>query len=185
MKITLIIASLLVTSISFAQKHKTVTQTTTTPSVSATTYSSSLTQNELTAHVGFNSGAINLGATYAQMKGSTGFGGYFLLQTEKTSAAVNQAIAFGGLYKINVIDTSKAVFYAAPGAGLAMVKVPSTNGTGTDDKTVFGPSLKLGAQLKVSPTFAIGVENMIIANWFEEKAPAGFEIVNLSMTFVY
>jgi len=182
MKKILVLATLLTATVSFAQRTKTTTYTTTT-TTTPVTYSSG--QNELTANVGFQSGAINLGATYAQMHGSTGFGGYFLLQTEKTSAAVNQAIALGGLYKINVISTSDAVFYAAPGAGLAMIKVPSATGTGTDDKTVFGPSLKLGAQLKVSPTFAIGVENMTIVNWFEEKAPAGFEIVTVAMTFNY
>jgi opacity protein-like surface antigen len=182
MKKILLLATLLTATVSFAQRTKATTYTTTTTAVPIT-YSSG--QNELTANVGFQSGAINLGATYAQMSGGTGFGGYFLLQTEKTSAAVNQAIALGGLYKINVIDTSKAVFYAAPGAGLAMIKVPSSSGTGTDDKTVFGPSLKLGVQFKVSPTFAIGVENMLISNWFEDKAPAGFEIVTVAMSFVY
>lgn len=190
MKITMIIASLLVTSISFAQKHKTVTQTTTTQSVPATAYSSSLNQNELVAHVGFTQSAINLGATYAQMQGSTGFGGYFHLQTEK-EGVVSQVISLGALYKINIIDTNKAVFYAAPGFGLAMVKgtsstvviggIPFTSKG--DDKTVFGPSLKLGAQMKLTPTFALGIERGITTNWFEKEASASFEVTTVAMTF--
>ena len=158
MKILLVLASLLATAPSFAQ------------------------QNELTAHVGFTSSAINLGATYAQMQGATGFGGYFHLQTEKDKV-VNQAMALGALYKINVLDTAKSVFYAAPGFGIAMVKVPSTTGTGTDDKTIFGLSFKLGAQIKLTPTFALGLERAIFTNWFEEKVGSGFELTTVAMTF--
>lgn len=180
MKKILVLATLLTATVSFAQRTKTTTYTTTT-TTAPMSYSSG--QNELTANVGFVAGAINLGATFAQMQGSTGFGGYFQLQTEKDKV-VNQAIALGGLYKINVIDTSKAVFYAAPGFGLAMVKIPSTTGTGTDDKTIFGPSLKLGAQMKMSPTFSLGIERGVVTNWFEEKAGDGFELTTLAMTFL-
>jgi len=186
MKITLILASLLATSITFAQKQKTTTHATTTQSAPATTYSSTSDQNELTANAGFTQGAINLGATFAQMQGSTGFGGYFHIQTEK-DAVVSQVIALGALYKINVIDTNKAVFYAAPGFGLAMVKGLSYTILGTsvkgDDKTVFGPSLKLGAQMKISPTFALGIERGITTNWFEKDANASFEVTTIAMTF--
>lgn len=180
MKKILVLATLLTAAVSFAQRTKTTTYTTTT-TTTPVTYSSG--QNELTANVGFVAGAVNLGATYAQMQGSTGFGGYLQLQTEKDKV-VNQAIALGALYKINVIDTAKAVFYAAPGFGLAMVKIPSTTGSGTDDKTVFGPSLKLGAQMKMTPTFSLGIERGVVTNWFEEKAGDGFELTTLAMTFL-
>lgn len=184
MKFILVCISLLTATVSFAQRQKTVPHTMTTTQTMPTTSYATSGQNELTANAGFVSGAINLGATYAQMHGSTGFGGYFQLQTEKDKV-VNQAIALGGLYKINVIDTAKAVFYAAPGFGLAMVKVASTTGTGTDDKTVFGPSLKLGAQMKISPTFALGIERGVVTNWFEENAADGFELTTAAMTFVF
>ena len=186
MKKILILATLLTATVSFAQKQKTVFQTTTTTqSAPYATYSNS-GQNEITANLGFTSGALNLGATYAQMNGSTGFGGYFQIQTEKTSASVNQVIALGALYKINVIDTAKAVFYAAPGVGLVMVKVPSKTTVGkTDDKTVLGPSLKLGAQMKLTSTFSLGIERGLVTNWFDEDAPPSLEATTLAMTFLF
>ncbi len=183
MKMILVLATILTATVSFAQKTKAVTHTVTTQTTAATTYANS-EQNELTVNAGFVSGAVNLGATFAQMQGSTGLGGYFQFQTEKTSAAINQVIALGALYKINFVETSKAVFYAAPGAGLAMVKVPSKTSTGTDDKTVLGPSLKIGALVKLSPTFSMGIERGIVANWFEESAPATLEVTTLAMTFL-
>lgn len=178
MKKILVIATLLAATVSFAQRTKTTTYTTTT--TTPVTYSSG--QNELTAHVGFASSAINLGATYAHMEGATGFGGYFHLQTEK-SKVVDQAMAIGALYKINVVETANSIFYAAPGFGIAMVKIPSTTGTGTDDKTIFGPSMKLGAQIKLTPAFALGLERALFTNWFEEKVDSGFEITTVAMTF--
>ncbi len=184
MKLTIAIAALLVTTVSFAQRTKPMTYTTTTTTQTTAPSYSGYGQNDLTVTAGFTRGALNLGATYAMMQGSTGLGGYFQLQTEK-SKVVDQVIALGALYKINVIDTAKAVFYAAPGVGLAIVKVSSKTGTGTDDKTVFGPSLKLGAQLKMTPTFALGVERMIATNWFDEDAAAAYELTSLAMTFVF
>ena len=181
----LVLATLLTATVSFAQRQKTVTQTTTTTQTAPySTYSNS-GQNEITANLGFTSGALNLGATYAQMNGSTGFGGYFQIQTEKTSASVYQVIALGALYKINVIDTAKAVFYAAPGVGLAMVRVPSKTTNATDDKTVVGPSIKLGAQMKLTPTFSLGIERGLITNWFSEDVQPSLEATTLAMTFLF
>ena len=108
------------------------------------------------------------------------------MQTEKTDASIPQVIALGALYKINVIDTAKAVFYAAPGVGLAMVKVASQTTAGkTDDKTVLGPSLKLGAQMKLTPAFSLGVERGLVTNWFDEDANPSYEATTLAMTFLF
>lgn len=188
MKMTLILAALLTTTVSFAQK-KTVTTTTTTQTTNTAAYYSAPGQNELTANLGMASGAVNLGVNYAQMHGSTGFGGYFQMQTEKDKGIVDQIITLGALYKINVIDNSKAALYVAPGFGLAMVKVqsidPITGNWRTDDRTCFGPSMKIGAQIKATPTFSIGVERSLITNWFEEKANGSAEITSLAGTFSY
>ncbi len=182
MKMILVLATLLTATVSFAQKPKAVSHTATTQTTTTTYVGAE--QNELTINAGFVSGAVNLGATFAQMQGSTGLGGYIHFQTEKDKV-VNQAIALGALYKINFVETSKATFYAAPGAGLALVKVASTTTIGgTDDKTVFGPSLKIGALVKLSPTFSMGIERGIVTNYFEENAPPSFELTTLAMTFL-
>ena len=163
MKKLLLIASLLMASVSFAQRGS---------------------ASELNANLGFTAGAINLGATYEQNRSDVmGLGGYFFLQTEKDDAAVYQVMALGALMKIHLVQKGEFDAYIAPGFGITMISDYPTGPAAEDDKTVFGPSLKLGAQLKFSPAFNLGVERMIVTNWFEEKAPSALEGTTLSMTF--
>jgi len=102
---------------------------------------------------------------------------------------VNKVITFGGLYKINVLENSSSVFYAAPGFGLSMVQYSEFNTVtlkvDKNDKSVFGPSMKLGAQFKLSNGMALGVERMLATNWFEENASGSYELTTAALTFVF
>lgn len=156
-----------------------------------TSVSSFAATNEWTVNLGFQSSAINAGFTYAKLEGNAGFGGYFLHQAEKEAAGVNGMTSFGGLYKVNFVQSNTTTVYIAPGFGLSMVKVSTLDLTTLvptykkSDKNVLGASLKLGAQYKVSPTVALGVETMTITNWFEEAAQGSTQITSAAFTFNY
>lgn len=147
--------------------------------------------NEWTVNLGFQSSAINAGFTYAKLEGNAGFGGYFLHQAEKDSANVSGMTSFGGLYKVNFVQSNTTTVYIAPGFGLTMVKVSTLDLTALiptykkSDKNVIGASLKLGAQYKVSPTVALGVETMTVTNWFESDAPGAAQVTSAAITFNY
>lgn len=130
---------------------------------------SGFSENELTARVGFNATAVHLGASFNKMSEGTGWGGYFLFQTEKTSAGVGQLMSFGGNLKVNFFENRQIVFYGAPGFGIHIVKF---TGAGSTSETLIGPSLQMGFQYRLKPDLAIGLERSAISNWFNDKVAA-------------
>lgn len=160
----LVLLATLVTSVAFAQR--------------STTRSGDA---EVNVNAGFTGGAINLGGTYEKDSGNVGWGGYFDLQTEKEKAGVNQVMSFGGMMKVHVVQQNNVDAYIAPGFGIAMIQ-----GLGNaDDKTVVGPSMKIGAQYFVSPTVKVGVERLMLNNWFDDEAPASVEYTTAVVGFSF
>lgn len=165
MKKAILVAGLLLTSLAFGQSPN---------------------NNELNANLGFTSGALAIGADYAHPANDVmGWGGYFFLQTEKDKASIQQVLALGGMLKIHVLKRSNVEVYVSPGFGLAIINdVP--NGTGsTDDKTVVGPSMKIGAQYYVSPKVKVGVERFMLTNWFDDEAPGSAEYTTAVIGFEF
>ena len=133
--------------------------------------------NEVNAKLGFSAQAIHLGVDYNKMSDGSGIGGYFFYQTSKKSGAaviVPQVMSLGATYKINFIDNNKILAYAAPGFGIHMAKEVGASTTGTaSDETLIGPVFKIGTQIKLKPTFAIGLERQAFINWFSDKVTGG------------
>lgn len=181
MKTVLLITTLFVSMTAFAQRG--------TPAKSSATYSSSR-DAEIAGNLGFTMGAPNLGVHYTALSNSNyGWGGYFFYQGKKEKnsvAVVNDIMSFGGFAKIYLTDRSAAFnAYLAPGVGMTIVKDvltdPATNKK--SDKTIFGPMMKLAAQVRMTPDFAIGIERTAIANWFDDEAAASIELWSLVGTF--
>ena len=135
------------------------------PAQVATT-DSGFSENEITARVGFIATAVHLGASFNKMSEGSGWGGYFFLQTEKTSAGVGQLMSFGGNLKVNFFESRSVVFYGAPGFGIHIMKF---TGPGSSSETLIGPSLQMGFQYRVKPDLSIGLERTAISNWFNDK----------------
>ncbi|MFN8792382.1 MAG: outer membrane beta-barrel protein [Bdellovibrionales bacterium] len=168
----LVIASALVSSIAFSQTRS--------------TYSSGGT--EVNVNVGFSSGAAAVGGTFEKDTNNVGWGGYAFLQTEEEDAGVFQTLALGGMMKAHLIKNSNIDTYIAPGFGLAMISdinVGTQQNPDEEDKTVFGPSMKLGAQYFFNPDVKIGVEHFIITNWFDDEAPGSLDFTTLVVGFEF
>lgn len=143
--------------------------------------------NEVNVSLGFQSGAVHVGGTYEKDTGNVGWGGYFHLQTEKDDAAdpVFQTMALGGMMKLHVVKNTTFDTYIAPGFGIAMISdIPQGNGE-EDDKTVFGPSMKIGGQYYFNPDVKIGLEHFIITNWFDDEAPNSADFTNVVVGFEF
>ena len=165
MKKALLVAGVLLSSFAFAQSGY---------------------NNELNGQIGFTSGALAIGADYAHPANDVmGFGGYFFLQTEKDKASVQQVLALGGMLKINVLKKSNVNVYVSPGFGLAIINDVPTGGGDTDDKTVVGPSMKIGAQYYVSSKVKVGVERFMVTNWFDDEAPSSAEFTTAVVGFEF
>jgi hypothetical protein len=180
MKKTILATLLLLSVMANAQTKKVKTVQTSTPSMVAmdSTYSSS--SNELTALLGFISGAANLGVDYARMTDDVGFGGYFNLQTEKKSVGINQAMSLGGLMKFAVVNNNKFSAALSPGFGIHIVK----DVLGSDE-TAFGPVLKISAQYKISSLFSLGLEQSTYANFFNDKLVSQIQNLAVAGTFKF
>ena len=139
---------------------------------------------EITGKLGFSAQAIHIGVDYNKMIDGAGIGGYFFYQTSKKSGAVtiaNQVISLGATYKVNLIDNNHIIGYMSPGFGVHMIKEIGAGTTGTaSDETVLGPVYKIGTQLKIKPTFAIGLERTALVNWLSDKVTGG-ELVYYSI----
>ena len=165
MKRILMIASILLGSVSFAQRRG---------------------ENEVNVNLGFEAGAVNIGAEYGHYLADThSVGGYLFVQTEKKkdgTVLVHQTTAFGADLKVHVGPKSPVDVYLAPGFGLAMISKATADG---DDKTVFGPSMRIGAQYAFTPTVKLGLERFLIVNWFDDEAPAMGEFTTLALGFSF
>lgn len=172
-----------------AQTRKIVKKTTLTTSSS----SNDLTlddgsSQEITGKLGFSAQAFHIGVDYNKMLDGTGIGGYFFYQANKKSGAQTsayQVMSLGATYKVNFIDNNHIIGYMSPGFGIHMVKEIGFSATGTpSDETVLGPVYKIGTQIKVKPTFAIGLERTALVNWLNDKVPGGeFVYFSVAGTF--
>lgn len=140
----------------------------------------------LRALLGFTSGAINIGADFEVKQTSLyGVGGYFFFGTDEYGAGkvtVYEVMALGAFAPIHLLTDNSVDVYVAPGFGLAMVDNPAPNG---DDETTFGPTLKLGAELKVSPTMKIGLQHFIITNWMSDELADQISYTSAAATFAF
>ncbi len=169
------VVTMMVATTAFAQAPRRNDKMTT-QSAPAESYSytpSYYANNELTALLGFQAGAPNIGVDYARMNNGVGFGGYFFMQTSKEKGGatlVSQVMAFGGLFKLNLIDTVHAKAYVAPGFGLSIVKDGAISATGSkSDETVIGPMWKMGVSLKLANSFHLGLETTAFGNFFNDS----------------
>jgi len=168
----LVIVSALVSSVAFSQTRS--------------TYSPG--GSEVNVNVGFTSGAAAVGGTFEKDTNNIGWGGYAFLQTEKDDADVFQTLALGGMMKAHLIKNSNIDTYIAPGFGLAMisdVNVGTALNRDEEDKTVFGPSMKIGAQYYFNPDVKVGVEHFIITNWFDDEVARSFDFTTAVIGFEF
>ncbi|MES2769752.1 MAG: hypothetical protein V4596_11465 [Bdellovibrionota bacterium] len=133
------------------------------------------------ALLGFTQGAIHLGADFEMKKTNLyGLGGYFFMQTDDKDAAVSEVMALGANMPIHMLTDSNIDVYVAPGFGIAMVD------TGLEDETTFGPSLKIGADYKVSATAKVGVQYSKYFNWMtDDITQSSFEYASAAATFAF
>lgn len=143
----------------------------------------SAADNTIRPILGFKSSAVNFGVDYEKrMNHDMGWGGYFSYGSEhKDNNATNQVVAFGVMAPIHLLDNGSLDTYIAPGFGIAMVKGLA----GADDETTLGPSMKLGAEWKFSPTLKGGVQYMQIYNWFTDKAASQYNYASASLAIAF
>ncbi len=156
----------------------------------APSYSSSYSSRgdaEISGNLGFQRGAANFGVAYTKMNGDYGFGGYFFMQTNKDKSSVpvvNQVMSAGGIAKIYLTEKNgKFSAYLAPGVGVHMIKDVVDDKGKKADKTIIGPLMKLGGQVRMSPALSVGIERTDISNWFDEDAAASYEHWSALVTF--
>lgn len=148
--------------------------------LTAGTINTQAQDKSIRALLGFTEGAIHLGADFEMKKTNLyGLGGYLFMQTDDEDAAVSQVMALGANMPIHMLTDSNIDVYVAPGFGLAMVEL------GTVDETTFGPSLKIGAEYKVSPTAKVGVQYSKYFNWMSDEADASYEYSSAAATFAF
>jgi hypothetical protein len=135
--------------------------------------------NMIRPMLGFNASAVNFGVDYEKhVNHDMSWGGYFFYGSEhKDNVASNQMVAFGANLPISLLDNGQLDIYLAPGFGFAMVKGLN----GADDATTLGPSAKLGAEWKFSPTLRGGVQYMEIYNWFTDKAASSAKYASATL----
>ncbi|MEM7645391.1 MAG: hypothetical protein AAF203_00660 [Pseudomonadota bacterium] len=122
--------------------------------------------------LGFDRGAVNIGGDVDyQIKREHTVGGYFILGTEKDNAR-NQFWSMGGDVKV-FFGPDLWKLYLAPGVGIASFDL--ANG---DSEMTFGSIFKIGALIEINLDMYLGLELMTYQNWFSDKAPAGFEVMN-------
>ncbi len=164
MKKIILVASMIFASMSFAQRGS---------------------GNELNLNLGFTAGAANLGAAYEMNKSDVlSWGGYFFMQSEKDDANVYQTMAFGALMKAHLVQRGDVDAYIAPGFGITMINDYPT-GRNEDDKTVFGPSMRIGAQYNLNSTTKLGIERILFTNWFDDEAPSSVEYTSAVLGFEF
>jgi hypothetical protein len=150
----------------------------------ASTYTFAQGPNEVTINAGFASGAMALGGSYEHMvMDDIGAGGYALIQTKKEDAGVYQVTALGGDMKFHVSPKANFDVYVAPGFGIAMISDYIERDGTKDDKTVVGPSMKIGAQYNIGGKVKVGLERLMITNWFDDKVVPTFEYNTVTVGF--
>lgn len=139
-------------------------------------------QNSIKPVLGFSQGAVNFGVDFEHaLDNSTGVGGYFHYASKDTDSGKPQVISLGGFMPVHFTNDNKYFdTYLAPGFGISMVDVPAG-----DDKTVMGPSLKLGFMYKLNATMKLGLDHFHIVNWFEDTVSANSSFTNAAMSFAF
>lgn len=146
--------------------------------MTAGTINAQAQDKSLRALLGFDRGAIHLGADF-EMKQSNlhGFGGYFFFQTDDEDAGVPSVMALGANLPVHLLNDSRLDAYVAPGFGIAMVEL------GEQDETTFGPSVKIGVDYKVAPTTKVGVQFARYYNWMSDEAGSSADFASAAVTF--
>jgi len=163
-----VVACLLVSSVSFAQR----------PARSVSSYG----ENSASISLGMTSSALNIGGRMEFGAEQGALGGYIFLQTEQKDAAVNQVLTFGGHSLIKLVDAANVNAYIAPGVGVSMVKGLE----GQDDKTVVGPSFRYGGQIKLPHgAGSLGIERLEIWNWFDSKSVSNAAFTSAVYSFTF
>jgi hypothetical protein len=146
--------------------------------MTAGTISAQAQDRSLRALLGFDRGAIHLGADF-EMKQSNlhGLGGYFFFQTDDEDNGVASVMALGANIPIHLLNHSTLDAYIAPGFGIAMYEL------GLVDETLFGPSVKIGVDYKVAPTTKVGVQYSKYYNWMSDEVDSNLEFASASITF--
>ena len=135
------------------------------------------------ANFGMIRGAFNLGLSIDAGSNTGDLGGSFFLQTEKEEnnvTLVNQIMTFGAHVVMNVFENNGWVLDLRPGVNISMISdVASSSGTGKDDKTVFGPSLRWSAAHRLASGSEIGLERLEVWNWFEDEVAADASMTSI------
>lgn len=140
--------------------------------------------NSVRGILGFSSSSINIGADYEQRQTNFyGIGGYFFLGTGDDGAGatvqVPDVLAIGAFAPLHLTNYERFDVYIAPGFGFAKIEVKP------NDKTTLGPSVKIGAEMKVAPTVKVGLQHFIITNWLSDKLPSQYSYTNAAATFSF
>ncbi len=171
MKLTVLIITFLASAFAFSQTTR--------------RYPAASSGQEINVNLGFNRSAVNLGATFEKNTADqVGWGGYLFLQTEKDDEGIYQTLSLGAMGKVHVIQNTKIDAYIAPGFGLTMLSDYPVRGN-KDDKTLIGPSMRIGAQYYFAPNVKLGLERLLVYNWFDDEAPAGFEYFTAVVGFEF
>lgn len=139
---------------------------------------SAYSEKTASINLGMSSSALNIGGRMEFDNSQGAFGGYIFLQTEKKDADVPQVLSLGAHSLLKLVDAVNVNAYLAPGFGLSMVKME-----GTDDTTVVGPSIRIGAQLKLEVGGALGIERFEAWNWFDSKSTSNVAFTSLVYSF--
>ena len=66
-----------------------------------------------------------------------------------------------------------------------MISDYPTGPAAEDDKTVFGPSMRIGAQYQMNSNMKLGIERILFTNWFDDEAPASVEYTSAVLGFTF
>lgn len=146
----------------------------------AFTATASAQSNTISGMFGFNRGEVGFGAQFEhEIDRGLGIGGYFHMAGEDEDNQVPEVISFAANTKVHFNPISdKVSFHVAPGFGVHMYEL------GTFDETIVGPSLQWGMLFHLSNKASMGLENLVIYNWFEEELSGSTaEYLNLIFSF--
>ena len=122
--------------------------------------------------LGFTNGAVNIGADVDwQIQREHSLGGYFLFGTEKDNVR-SGFWSIGGDVKV-YFGPDKWKLYLAPGFGITNFELADGSG-----ETTLGSLFKVGALLEVAMDMYFGADVAMFQNWFSDKAPSGFQVIN-------
>lgn len=134
--------------------------------------------------LGMQSGAGQFGADYETMKSdSTGLAPYFFYSGKESTTKIYQQSSVGLSFKAHLYPGFWD-FYFAPGINLTQAEIPpSGTSTSTSNKSVLGPSIRIGGLYRVSSKTAFGLETMNTYNWFDKELTGNYSYASLVLRF--